>query len=175
MIDRGEPYMIMEKTAVANPQKSFLVLPCKARREIKATAAKKVSTNAKRPKILVFSFFGAYTMKINTYMISIPAPVPLMVETKRLFFDTKGRPYLFNIYFMYKISNYKTIELDNSENMKQENHFGLLAAQLIQKKKKKGEFQKILWFIFFIFCYFISLQFKIEGTSRSRECFFEKK
>ena len=59
--------------------------------------------------------------------------------------------------------------------MKQENHFGLLAAQLIQKKKKKGEFQKILWFIFLIFCYFISLQFKIEGTSRSRECFFEKK
>ena len=53
---------------------------------------------------------------------------------KRLFFDTKGRPYLLNIYFMCKISNYKTIELDNSENMKQENHFGLLAAQLIQKK-----------------------------------------
>ena len=76
-------------------------------------------------------------MKINTYMTSIPAPVPLMVETKRLFFDTKGRPYLFNIYFMYKISNYKTIELDNYENMKQENHFGLLAAQLIKKKKKK--------------------------------------
>ena len=74
---------------------------------------------------------------------------------------------------MYKISNYKTVELDNSENMIQGNHFGPLAAQLI--KKKLGEFQKILWFIFFIFCYFISLQFKIEGTSRSRECFFEKK
>ena len=40
---------------------------------------------------------------------------------------------------MYKISNYKTIELDNSENMKQGNHFGLLAAQLIKKKKKKKE------------------------------------
>ena len=75
-------------------------------------------------------------MKINTYMTSIPAPAPLIVETKRLFFDTKGRPYLFNIYFMYKISNYKTIELDNSENMKQGNHFGLLAAQLIKKKKE---------------------------------------
>ena len=76
---------------------------------------------------------------------------------------------------MCKISNYKTIELDNSENMKQGNHFGLLAAQLIRKKKKEeGKFQKILWFIFLIFCYFISLQFKIEGTSRSRECFFEK-
>ena len=157
MIDRGEPYMIMEKTAVAKPQKSFLVLPCKARREIKATAAKKVSTNAKRPKILVFSFFGAYTMKINTYMISIPAPVPLMVETKRLFFDTKGRPYLFNIYFMYKISNYKTIELDNYENMKQENHFGLLAAQLIQKKKKKRRISKdfmVHIFDFLLFYFF---------------------
>ena len=74
----------------------------------------------------------------------------------------------------YKISNYKTIELDNSENMKQGNHFELLAAQLI-KKKNLGEFQKILWFIFLIFCYFISSQFKIEGTSRSIECFFEKK
>lgn len=93
MIDRGDPYMIMEKTAAAKPQKSFLALPCKARREIKTTAAKKVSTNAKSPKILVLSFFGAYTMKINTYMISIPAPVPLIVETNRLCFDTKGRPY----------------------------------------------------------------------------------
>lgn len=32
-------------------------------------------------------------MKTNTYTISIAAPVPLIVDTRRLFLDTNGRPY----------------------------------------------------------------------------------
>ena len=58
---------------------------------------------------------------------------------------------------MYKISNYKTIELDNSENMIQGNHFGLLAAQLIQKKKKKRRISKdfmVHIFDFLLFYFF---------------------
>jgi hypothetical protein len=51
------------------------------------------------PKILAFSLLGANMMNMNTYIISIPAPVPLIVDTKILFGDTKGRPYLFNFFF----------------------------------------------------------------------------
>jgi hypothetical protein len=103
MIDRGEPYMIMENMAAAKPQKSFLVSSRKARRETKATVENTVSTNVRSPKILAFSLLGANMMNMNTYIISIPAPVPLIVDTKILFGDTKGRPYLFNIFFfMYK-------------------------------------------------------------------------
>lgn len=33
-------------------------------------------------------------MNIKTYMISIPAPVPLIIVTSKLFGDTNGKPYL---------------------------------------------------------------------------------
>ena len=59
MIERGDAYMIIEKMVAARPQKSFLPLPCRAKREIKATAEKTVSTEMKSPRILAFSFFGA--------------------------------------------------------------------------------------------------------------------
>ena len=59
MIERGEAYMIIEKMVAARPQKSFLSLPFKAKREIRATAEKTVSTKVKSPRILAFSFFGA--------------------------------------------------------------------------------------------------------------------
>lgn len=94
MIERGEAYMIIEKMVAAKPQKIFLALPWKAKRDTKATAAKTVRTSMKSPKIFAFSFFGAKSRKIKTYMISIAEPVPLIVDTKMLFFDTKGRPYL---------------------------------------------------------------------------------
>jgi len=48
----------------------------------------------KRPRILAFSFLGANTMKINTYMISMNDPVPFTVDTNMLWGDTKGKPYL---------------------------------------------------------------------------------
>lgn len=86
--------MMIENTVAAKPQKSFLLLPCRAKREIKATAENTVSTNISIPKILAFSFFGANMMKTTTYTDSITAPVPLIVETRRLLGDTKGRPYL---------------------------------------------------------------------------------
>lgn len=103
MIVRGEPYMMMEKTVAAMPQKSFLALPWRARRETRTTIAKTVRTRVNSPRILVFSFFGANKMKINTYTISITAPVPFMVDTSRLLGDTKGMPYLF-IHIKYFIS-----------------------------------------------------------------------
>jgi len=93
IIDRGEAYMMMENMVAAKPQKSFLPLPCRAKRETKATAANTASTNVRSPKILPFSFLGAYMMKSTTYMNSIPAPVPLIVDTNMLLGDTKGRPY----------------------------------------------------------------------------------
>lgn len=66
MMDRGEAYMMIEKMVAAKPQKSFLVFPWRANRETKATTAKMKSTSVKRPRILLFSFLGAYKMKINT-------------------------------------------------------------------------------------------------------------
>lgn len=95
MIDRGEPYMIMENTVAATPQNNFLALWCRAKSDTKATHPNTVSTNVRRPRILAFSLFGANMMKIITYMNSMAAPVPLIVETKMLFGDTKGNPYLF--------------------------------------------------------------------------------
>lgn len=86
--------MIMENMAAAKPQKSFLELPCRAKSDTKATAENNESTKVKRPRILAFSFLGANTMKISTYIVSINAPVPFTVDTKMLWGDTKGRPYL---------------------------------------------------------------------------------
>lgn len=93
IIARGEPYMMIENTVAASPQKSFLALLCRAKTETKATVEKIASTKVKRQRILNFSLLGANMMKINTYIASMAAPVPLMVETKMLFGDTKGRPY----------------------------------------------------------------------------------
>lgn len=98
-MERGEPYMMMEKMAAAKPQKSFLELPWRAKREIKTTAVKIVRTRVKRPTILTFSFFGAYITKTKTYTVSITAPVPLIVDTNMLFGDTKGSPYLYNYHY----------------------------------------------------------------------------
>jgi hypothetical protein len=95
--DSGEAYMMMENMVAAKPQKSFLPLPCRAKRDTKATKAtapNTESTNVRSPNILAFSFLGAYMMKNTTYMNSIPAPVPLIVDTNMLLGDTKGRPYL---------------------------------------------------------------------------------
>ncbi|KAF5458461.1 hypothetical protein F2P56_022488, partial [Juglans regia] len=94
IINRGEAYMMMENMLAANPQNTALVLPAsKAKRETKATVEKTKTTNKKIPKSLAFSLLGAYMRKMVTYMSSIADPVPLIVDTKRLFGDTKGRPY----------------------------------------------------------------------------------
>ena len=85
---------MMEKIVAARPQKSFRGLWSKTKSETKATMANTVRTKANRPRILAFSLFGANMMKIKTYMVSITDPVPLIVETKMLFGDTNGRPYL---------------------------------------------------------------------------------
>lgn len=95
MMDRGDAYMMMEKMVAAKPQKSFLPWPCKAKRETKTTTPNTESTKMNRPSILALSFLIEYAMKMSTYMISMAAPVPLMVDTSMLFFDTNGRPYLF--------------------------------------------------------------------------------
>lgn len=100
MIERGEPYIMMEKMAAAKPQKIFLGWEWRASRDTKATAEKIESTRAKRAEILAFSLLGAKMRKVSTYIASSPAPVPLMIDTNVLFGDTIGRPYLF-IYISY--------------------------------------------------------------------------
>ena len=96
-----------ENIAMAKPQKTFLRLPCKAKRETKTTAENTESTKVNRAKILIFSFLGANMMNIKTYMISIPAPVPFTVVTGMLLGDTKGRPYL----WMLEIRSYSNTHL----------------------------------------------------------------
>ena len=59
MIESGEAYMMMENTVAAIPQKSFLPLPWRAKRETRATVANTAKTAAKIAKILAFSFLGA--------------------------------------------------------------------------------------------------------------------
>lgn len=65
-MDKGDPYIMIEKMVAATPQKSFLLFPCKASMETKATAAKTVRTNSRSAEIFLFSFFGANAMKITT-------------------------------------------------------------------------------------------------------------
>lgn len=96
MIVRGEAYMAMEKIVAAKPHNSFLLWPWRANRETDTTAANTVRTRTRREKIFAFSFLGENMRKISTYMDSIAAPVPLIVDTSRLCGDIKGRPYLFN-------------------------------------------------------------------------------
>jgi hypothetical protein len=76
--------MMTENMVARKPQKSFLVLPRRAKRDTKATADDIVSAIVRIPKILAFSFLGAYSMKITTYMNSIAAPVRLIVDNKKL-------------------------------------------------------------------------------------------
>jgi len=59
MMERGEPYMMIEKTLAATPQKTFLIFPWRAKTEARATAAKSERMSARRPPILSFSFLGA--------------------------------------------------------------------------------------------------------------------
>lgn len=66
MMDRGDPYIMIEKMVAAIPQKSFLLLPCKPSMETRATAAKTVRTNRKSAEIFFFSLVGANAMKIST-------------------------------------------------------------------------------------------------------------
>lgn len=87
--------MMMQKVVDTKPQKSFLVLSRRAKRDTKAMAKNTVTTNVRSPKILAFCFLCAYMMKITTYMNSITPPVPLIVDNKRLCGDTNGSPYLF--------------------------------------------------------------------------------
>lgn len=94
MTDKGEAYMTMQKMVATRPHRSFLSSPCTMNKETKATVAITEITKARRPKILAFSFFEAYTVKISTYTNSIVAPVPLIVLIRRLFAVTNGRPYL---------------------------------------------------------------------------------
>lgn len=94
--DRGEAYITIEKIVAARPQRIFLLFPWRAKRETKTTTANILRTETRSPKIFAFSFLGANIRKINTYIDSIAAPVPLMIETNMLFGDTKGKPYLIN-------------------------------------------------------------------------------
>lgn len=109
MMESGEPYMMMEKTEAAKPQKSFLILPSNAKTDTKATAVKAPIANANKPPIFPFSFFPAYTMNTITYINSITAPVPFIVDTNILCGDTNGNPYLYIIlqqiisFFIYYI------------------------------------------------------------------------
>lgn len=86
--------MMTENMVAAKPQKFFLGVPCRAKSDTKTTTENTESTAVNRPKILIFSFLGANVMNIKTYMISITAPVPFIVDTSMLCGDTKGRPYL---------------------------------------------------------------------------------
>lgn len=58
--------MQMEKMVAANPQKTFLFLPWRAKREIKAIAEKTERANRRSPIIFAFSFLGAYIRKMTT-------------------------------------------------------------------------------------------------------------
>ena len=59
MMDKCEPYMMMEKMVAAKPQKTFLLWPFKAKREPKTTNPKTESTNMNSPSILVLSVLPA--------------------------------------------------------------------------------------------------------------------
>lgn len=65
-MDRADPYIIMENTEAARPQKSFLVLTWRAKIDTSATVANIVMTKAKSPRILTFSFLVAKVMKMMT-------------------------------------------------------------------------------------------------------------
>jgi len=93
-MERGEPYMMMEKIAAAKPQKSFLFFPCRTNRDTRTTAENTDTTKEKSPRIFAFSFLGANNTKMKTYVISIAAPEPLIIDTRMLCGDTKGKPYL---------------------------------------------------------------------------------
>ena len=86
--------MMMEKIEAAKPQKSFLAFPWRANRDTKTTAENTATTKEKRPRIFAFSFLGANNTKMKTYVTSIAAPMPLIIDTSMLSGDTNGKPYL---------------------------------------------------------------------------------
>jgi hypothetical protein len=60
-----------------------------------ATAANTAATADARPSIRSrVRWLDANTRKITTYTASIAAPAPLIVDTRMLFGDTNGSPYL---------------------------------------------------------------------------------
>ena len=95
MMESGEQYMQMEKTVAAMPQRSLRPSPRSASRETSATAANTAATADARPSIRSrVRRLDANTRKTTTYTTSIAAPAPLIVDTRMLFGDTNGRPYL---------------------------------------------------------------------------------
>jgi hypothetical protein len=94
MMESGEPYMQMEKTAMATPARSLRASPCRASMDTSATAANTAATADARPSVRSLAFLlDAKHRKITTYAVSIAAPTPLIVDTRTLFGDTNGRPY----------------------------------------------------------------------------------
>jgi hypothetical protein len=95
MMESGEAYMQMEQMVAARPQKSFRPCPCSASSDTSTTAVNTAATPDARPSIRSRVFrLDANARKITTYTISITDPAPLIVDTRMLFGDTNGRPYL---------------------------------------------------------------------------------
>lgn len=94
MIESGDAYMHIEKMVAANPQNSLRCCPCNARSDTSATVEKMVTTIINRPNIFSLSLGGANIRNIITYIVSIAAPVPFIVETNMLLGETNGKPYL---------------------------------------------------------------------------------
>ena len=96
MMESGEAYMQMEQTVAARPHMSFRPWPWwSASIDTSATAANTAATADARPSIRSrVRWLDANTRKITTYTASIAAPAPLIVDTRMLFGDTNGSPYL---------------------------------------------------------------------------------
>jgi tetrahydromethanopterin S-methyltransferase subunit A len=94
MIESGDAYMHIENMVAANPQNILRCCPCNARNDTSATVEKMVATIIKRPNIFTLSLGGANIRNIITYIASMAAPVPFIVQTSKLLGETKGKPYL---------------------------------------------------------------------------------
>lgn len=93
MIESGDAYMHIEKMVAANPQNSLRDCPCNARSDTSATVEKMEMTSINRPNIFALSLGGANIRNIITYIASITAPVPFIVETNMLLGEMNGKPY----------------------------------------------------------------------------------
>lgn len=94
MIESGDAYMHIEKMVAAKPQNSLRDCPCNARSDTSTTVEKMDKTSINRPNIFALSLGGANIRNIITYITSITAPVPFIVETNMLLGETNGKPYL---------------------------------------------------------------------------------
>jgi hypothetical protein len=77
--------MMMQKVVDTKPQKSFLVLSRRAKRDTKAMAKNTVSTNVRSPQNLSLLFLG-YSIgatDINSITPPITPPVPLIVDNNK--------------------------------------------------------------------------------------------